>query len=111
MGLWLMPEPESFRAFFFSSPDDASIADLVDRLSPLKKQGLLPSAVHIANDLRASRHGCSIHGNERAARRRCLRRFERSCVESTASAPGTGAARSWDRRQSCQPSRKKSKPL
>jgi len=53
MGLWLMPEPESFRAFFFSAPDDSSIADLVDRLSPLKKQGLLPSAVHIANDLRA----------------------------------------------------------
>src|SRR5688572_23228 len=53
MGLWLMPEPETFRAFFFSTPDDSRIADLVDRLSPLKKQALLPSAVHIANDLRA----------------------------------------------------------
>ena len=53
MGLWLMPEPETFRAFFFSTPDDAKISDLVDRLSPLKKQALLPSAVHIANDLRA----------------------------------------------------------
>ena len=53
MGLWLMPEPETFRAFFFSTPDDSKISDLVDRLSPLKKQGLLPSAVHIANDLRA----------------------------------------------------------
>jgi 4-cresol dehydrogenase (hydroxylating) flavoprotein subunit len=53
MGLWLMPAPESFRAFFFSTPDDAKISELVDRLSPLKKQGLLPSAVHIANDLRA----------------------------------------------------------
>ena len=53
MGLWLMPEPEAFRAFFFSTPDDARISDLVDRLAPLKKQGLLPSAIHIANDLRA----------------------------------------------------------
>ena len=53
MGLWLMPQPETFRAFFFSTPDDSRISDLVDRLSPLKKQALLPSAVHIANDLRA----------------------------------------------------------
>ena len=53
MGLWLMPEPESFRAFFFSTPDDSKISELVDQLAPLKKQGLLPSAVHIANDLRA----------------------------------------------------------
>ena len=53
MGLWLMPKPETFRAFFFSAPDDSNIGDLVDRLAPLKKQGLLPSAVHIANDLRA----------------------------------------------------------
>jgi 4-cresol dehydrogenase (hydroxylating) len=53
MGLWLMPEPETFRAFFFSTPDDSKISELVDRLAPLKKQGLLPSAVHIANDLRA----------------------------------------------------------
>src|SRR6187551_3615524 len=52
MGLWLMPAPEAYRAFFFSTPDDAKISELVDRLSPLKKQGLLPSAVHIANDLR-----------------------------------------------------------
>jgi 4-cresol dehydrogenase (hydroxylating) len=53
MGLWLMPEPETFRAFFFSTPEDSKISDLVDRLSPLKKEALLPSAVHIANDLRA----------------------------------------------------------
>ena len=53
MGLWLMPKPEAFRAFFFSTPDDSKISELVDLLSPLKKQGLLPSAVHIANDLRA----------------------------------------------------------
>jgi 4-cresol dehydrogenase (hydroxylating) len=53
MGLWLMPRPEAFRAFFFSTPDDAKISDLVERLSPLKRQGLLPSAIHIANDLRA----------------------------------------------------------
>ena len=51
-GIWLMPEPEAFAAFFVSAPRAADLADLVDRLAALKMQGLLQSAVHIGNDLR-----------------------------------------------------------
>lgn len=52
IGLWLMPVPEAFCAFFFSSPDPDALEDLVDRLAPLRMQGLLTSAIHIGNDLR-----------------------------------------------------------
>lgn len=52
LGLWLMPRPEAFRAFFFVVPEDAQLADVVDRLAPLRMKGVLDSAVHIANDLR-----------------------------------------------------------
>jgi 4-cresol dehydrogenase (hydroxylating) len=52
IGLWLMPRPEAFCAFFFSAPNDDQLADLIDRLQPLRLQGLLQSAVHIGNDLR-----------------------------------------------------------
>jgi 4-cresol dehydrogenase (hydroxylating) len=52
MGVWLMPEPEDFSAFFLSTPNEAALADLVDRLAPLRMQGLLQSTIHIGNDLR-----------------------------------------------------------
>jgi 4-cresol dehydrogenase (hydroxylating) len=52
MGVWLMPEPEAFTAFFFSSPNEEDLADIVDRLAPLRMQGILQSTIHIANDLR-----------------------------------------------------------
>lgn len=52
MGIWLMPEPDAFCAFFFRSDDDAAAPDLVRRLAPLRRQGLLQSTIHIGNDLR-----------------------------------------------------------
>lgn len=52
IGLWVMPRPEAFTAFFFAAPNDADLADLVDRLQPLRLQGLLQSTIHIGNDLR-----------------------------------------------------------
>jgi 4-cresol dehydrogenase (hydroxylating) len=52
MGVWLMPEPEAFSAFFFSAPNEQDLADLIDRLAPLRMQGVLQSTIHIANDLR-----------------------------------------------------------
>src|SRR5258706_2338369 len=52
MGVWLMPEPEAFSAFFLSTPDETALADLVDRLAALRMQGLLHSTIHIGNDLR-----------------------------------------------------------
>jgi len=53
IGLWLMPRPEAFCAFFFRAADDAMLDDLVNRLAALRRQGVLQSTIHIANDLRA----------------------------------------------------------
>lgn len=53
IGIWIMPKPEDFCAFLFSAPSDEDLSDLVDRLAPLRIQGLLQSTIHIANDLRA----------------------------------------------------------
>jgi 4-cresol dehydrogenase (hydroxylating) len=52
LGLWLQPKPEAFCAFFFSAKDDDDLEELIGRLAPLRRAGLLQSAVHIANDLR-----------------------------------------------------------
>lgn len=52
MGLWLMPKPEAFSAFFFTAQSEDDLTEIINRLAPLKRQGLLPSAIHIANDLR-----------------------------------------------------------
>jgi 4-cresol dehydrogenase (hydroxylating) len=52
VGIWLMPRPESFSAFFFLAPQDHDLEKIIEVLSPLKRQGILQSAVHIANDLR-----------------------------------------------------------
>ncbi|MEX0885896.1 MAG: FAD-dependent oxidoreductase [Phycisphaeraceae bacterium] len=52
IGLWLTPVPEAFSAFFFSSPDAEALEDLIERLAPLRMNGLLQSAIHIGNDLR-----------------------------------------------------------
>jgi 4-cresol dehydrogenase (hydroxylating) flavoprotein subunit len=52
IGLWLMPEPEAFCAFFCLAPDDKDLPDLIDRLADLRMAGLLQAAVHVGNDLR-----------------------------------------------------------
>lgn len=52
IGLWLMPEPETFTAFFFQVPRFEDLEELVDRLRPLRLAGILDSALHIGNDLR-----------------------------------------------------------
>ncbi|MEX0886352.1 MAG: FAD-binding protein, partial [Phycisphaeraceae bacterium] len=53
LGVWLAPEPEAFCAFFFQSSDaEHGLAEMVERLAPLRRQGVITSAVHIANDLR-----------------------------------------------------------
>lgn len=52
VGLWLMPEPEAFTAFFFSCPKPDDLEKVIETLRPLKLQGLVQSAVHIANDIR-----------------------------------------------------------
>ncbi len=52
IGLWLMPKPEAFRFFFIRLERDEQLELLIDRLRPLRMQGVLTSAVHIGNDLR-----------------------------------------------------------
>lgn len=52
IGLWLMPAPEAFCAFFVQPGDEAGLSELVDRLAPLRRRGTLRSAIHIGNDLR-----------------------------------------------------------
>ena len=47
--IWLMPEPEYFQAFFFRCDDAADLVKVVDALRPLRLDGTLRSAVHIAN--------------------------------------------------------------
>lgn len=57
MGVWLQPKPEHLLGFLLTTPDRDAIGELVDRLRPLRQVGLLPSAVHIGNDLRLASAG------------------------------------------------------
>lgn len=52
VGLWLMPRPEASCAFFLSGKRESDLEHIVDALRPLRLSGLLPSAIHIGNDLR-----------------------------------------------------------
>jgi len=52
IGIWLMPEPEAFCFFFIKLDRDTDLDELIDRLRPLRLQGVIASAVHIGNDLR-----------------------------------------------------------
>jgi 4-cresol dehydrogenase (hydroxylating) len=52
IGLWLLPEPESFEFFYFQAPHEEDLATLVDRLRPLRIAGTLQTAIHIGNDFR-----------------------------------------------------------
>lgn len=48
MTLWLMPKPECYLAFFCSVPDH-EFANLIEVLRPLRMDGTIKSAMHIAN--------------------------------------------------------------
>ena len=50
MTIWLMPAPEYFQAFFFQSDSEDGIAAIVEALRPLRMDGTIRSAIHIAND-------------------------------------------------------------
>lgn len=49
MTLWLMPAPEYFQAFYFSIDRDDRLPALINALRPLRLNGTIKSAVHIAN--------------------------------------------------------------
>lgn len=48
--LWLMPAPEYFQAFFFRCDDPGGLPGIIDAIRPLRMNGTLRSAIHIAND-------------------------------------------------------------
>lgn len=50
MTVWLMPAPEYFQAFFFRCDDVGGLPAIVDALRPLRMNGTLRSAIHLAND-------------------------------------------------------------
>ncbi len=52
MTIWLIPKPESFKAFFFALREDAQLGQLIETLRPLRLRGTIQSLVHIGNDLR-----------------------------------------------------------
>ncbi len=52
MTIWLMPKPEHFQAFFFQCSSDEKMEAAVEAVRPLRLDGTLRSAVHIANDYR-----------------------------------------------------------
>ena len=54
LGVWLMPRPEAFTAFFFEGREDGDLERIVDRLRPLRMSGMLQSTIHLANDLRVA---------------------------------------------------------
>jgi 4-cresol dehydrogenase (hydroxylating) flavoprotein subunit len=52
MGVWLMPAPEDFCVFYASAASDGDLPGMVDALAALRRQGIVQSTVHVANDLR-----------------------------------------------------------
>jgi 4-cresol dehydrogenase (hydroxylating) flavoprotein subunit len=50
MSLWLMPAPEYFQAYYFRTHSADGLAGLIDALRPLRLNGTIRSASHIAND-------------------------------------------------------------
>jgi len=52
IGIWLIPRPEAFCGYFFQSQREEDLERLVDAMAALRRQGLLQTAIHIANDLR-----------------------------------------------------------
>jgi 4-cresol dehydrogenase (hydroxylating) len=50
MTLWLMPAPEYFQAYYFRCETEEGLCGLIDALRPLRLNGTIRSASHIAND-------------------------------------------------------------
>ncbi len=48
--LWLMPAPEYSLSFYFSVTQNEELQDIVNLLKPLRLDGTINSAMHIAND-------------------------------------------------------------
>lgn len=51
--LWLQPKPACMIPFAVTADGDDALSPLMDRIGLLRRQGLLQTAVHVANDYRA----------------------------------------------------------
>lgn len=52
MGISLMARPEAFEFFYLTVAEEDGLERIIDTLRPLRRNGLLNTAIHIANDLR-----------------------------------------------------------
>jgi 4-cresol dehydrogenase (hydroxylating) len=50
MTIWLMPKPEYFQAYYFRCEEAGDLEGAIDALRPLRLDGTIRSASHIAND-------------------------------------------------------------
>ncbi|MEO8369706.1 MAG: FAD-binding oxidoreductase [Candidatus Solibacter sp.] len=50
MTVWLMPAPEYFQAYYFRCEREEDLEGIIDALRPLRMNGTIRSASHIAND-------------------------------------------------------------
>jgi len=50
MTVWLMPAPEYFQAYYFKCEREEDLEAVIDALRPLRMNGTIRSASHIAND-------------------------------------------------------------
>jgi 4-cresol dehydrogenase (hydroxylating) flavoprotein subunit len=50
MTIWLMPAPEYFQAYYFRCEGEKGLSAVIDALRPLRLNGTIRSASHIAND-------------------------------------------------------------
>ncbi|MEE2937387.1 MAG: FAD-dependent oxidoreductase [Planctomycetota bacterium] len=52
MTIWLMPRPQTIQGFGFKTNDLGTFRKIVDRVGQLRREGIINSVVHIANDIR-----------------------------------------------------------
>jgi 4-cresol dehydrogenase (hydroxylating) len=50
-GIWLMRRPGHIRMFFFVFPDDDDLAEIIERIRPLKAGNAVPTMIRATNDL------------------------------------------------------------
>lgn len=51
VGMWLMPRPPHIEPFFFTFPDDGDVAEVIERIRPLKLSNFVPTLIRATNDL------------------------------------------------------------
>lgn len=49
LGIWLTPASQAFMSCSFNLPDLEDVETLVDALGPLRRDGLVPSTIHVSN--------------------------------------------------------------